>query len=827
MSSPAPARAAGFPAPTPRSRAPLRVDPRDIDAGEGAGKVSAALGRFTVEAVADDAGFQLGFGLLDELFGPLGEIEREETLRAWLRESQSPPDHPIRADYHLLLVRDRDGRVAAVRDCFVTVDPAAGRVVVLLSHSLVLPAWRRSGAATLLRTLPVTLAREAWRHFGRDPEATPEILLVAEMEMASPADRQAFTRYIAYGRTGFRVVPPAALPYAQPDFRDPAVVGDRPCPLPFCCVVRQVGEESRPTMPKARLRALAEHLGAVHAGHTRPEHLATIRAWALAGLERWPDDEIPLVQLPTRSAEVGRLDPLLRSAAFPHYPPTWAVPADLPAFEREAEAMRRVHLPWEPPMSDGRPLPATPAPRIPGEPERAAVMTAIPGPRSLALKERHGRVQDARTVHFYQDPEKSLGNYLVDADGNVLLDLYGHIAAVPVGYNHPTLLAAWRSGRFDWTAGFRPALGVAPAPQWVDIVERTLLKIAPPGLGRVFTVTTGAEAVENAIKAAFVHKARALRGGAAPSADELATVLLNQQGRANRLQVLSFTGGFHGRSLGALSATRSKVIHKLDFPAFDWPVVPFPASRFPLAEHAERNAAAEAEALARVEAHLRAAPDRLAAVIVEPIQGEGGDRHASPAFFRALRRLCRDHDVMFIVDEVQTGGGGTGEWWTHTSWGLDSPPDMVTFSKKLQLGGFYYGDALLPAEPYRLFNTFLGDPLRLAQLEVIVEIIERDHLLENTRITGELLVGGLDELCARYPALFSQARGRATWAAVDLPDGATRDRLVHLLQQGGVEAGGSGDRSVRFRPALVFSPRHVAEALDHLDAAAKALSRSS
>src|SRR5439155_1108773 len=89
------------------------------------------------------------------------------------------------------------------------------------------------------------------------------------------------------------------------------------------------------------------------------------------------------------------------------------------------------------------------------------------------LRARHGRYQDARTVHLYQDARKSLGNYLVDVDENVLLDLYGHIAALPVGYNHPDLLAAWRSGRFDWAAGFRPALGIAPPAEWVDLVENT------------------------------------------------------------------------------------------------------------------------------------------------------------------------------------------------------------------------------------------------------------------------------------------------------------------------------------------------------------------
>src|SRR6185369_6638707 len=136
----------------------------------------------------------------------------------------------------------------------------------------------------------------------------------------------------------------------------------------------------------------------------------------------------------------------------------------------------------------------------------------------------------------------------------------------------PDLMAAWKSGRFDWAAGYRPALGVAPSPEWVDLIEGTLMRIAPKGLTKLFTVTTGSEAVENAIKAAFIRHARVRRGGAEASAGDLAACMLNAQESANALEVVSFEGSFHGRSLGALSLTRSKPIHKLDFPAFRWPV---------------------------------------------------------------------------------------------------------------------------------------------------------------------------------------------------------------------------------------------------------------
>jgi len=458
-----------------------------------------------------------------------------------------------------------------------------------------------------------------------------------------------------------------------------------------------------------------------------------------------------------------------------------------------------------------------------GEPERASMKTAIPGPRTEELRARHGRHQDASTVHVYQDAKRSVGNYLVDVDGNVMLDVYAHIAALPVGYNHPNLLGALRSGRFDWAAGFRPALGVAPPVEWVELVESTLMRIAPRGLTKLVTVTTGSEAVENAIKAAFIRHARVRRGGAAPSAAELAACMENAQASANAMQVVSFEGGFHGRTLGALSLTRSKVIHKLDIPAFAWPKVRFPDVRFPLEEHAAENRASEARSLEELEATLKAGKGNIAAVIIEPIQGEGGDRHASAAYFTAIRTMTRAYDVAFIVDEVQTGGGATGALWAHAAWGLEDPPDIVTFSKKMQLGGYYSTEDYAAREAYRIFNTFLGDPFRGAQLEVIVEIIERDGLLDAASTTGALLVSELVDLGARHPSIVSGARGVGLFAAIDARDPEAQARLLDALRQRGLEVGGSGTRSIRFRPALVFGPRHVAEAIGILEDACKTI----
>jgi 4-aminobutyrate aminotransferase/(S)-3-amino-2-methylpropionate transaminase len=785
----------------------LHLAESDAAPSERRPKLTAALASFRVEEVDDDAGFALGYGLLAGWFGPSGEIERRETLEWWRAAPHRHLDgHPV-CRYHMLTCWSGD-RLAGVRDCFTSVDPATGRVVVLLSHSLVLPEFRRTGVASLFRMAPVALARaDAARHAVH----APEILLFAEMEMVQAHDRDSVVRLSAYGRSGFSVVPPSILPYAQPDFRsDAELAGGAPEPLPFIALVRQVGEEDRGDIPRERLLALVRHVQATHMHHTDHAQLAMIRAHALAPLEADDRPALPLIALRDAARRPESLAPLLRATVFPLYPPAWRGPTPLVDPAAEIVRLRRAWArpPEEPTVSD----PVVPEPVIPLEPARASVRTAVPGPRSEALRAKHSQLQDARSIHLYQDAIASRGNYLVDVDGNALLDVYGHIAALPLGYNHPDLLAAWSDGRFAWCAGFRPALGVAPSTEWVELLQRSLWARRPAGAGSVLTVTSGAEAVENAIKAAYVVAAARRRGGAGFSEDDLRLVMQNRQPHTDGV-VISFEGSFHGRSLGALSATRSKPIHKLDFPAFPWPVVPFPANQFPLDRYGAENAEAEARSLQAVRDAIVGAGGRAVALIVEPIQGEGGDRHASPAYFRALRALCAAHDVLFIVDEVQTGGGACGTFWAHEAWGLEAPPDMVTFSKKLQLGGVFLRDGLAPELPYRLFNTWLGDPLRLAQLDVILDVIDRDGLIEHTARTGRRLLTGLEQLTERFPSLWSAPRAVGTFAAIDVRTPGDRDRVLAAARGLGLEAGGSGDRSIRFRPALVFGARHVDEAV--------------
>jgi GNAT superfamily N-acetyltransferase len=205
--------------------------------------------------------------------------------------------------------------VAAVRDGFSAVDATSGRVVGFLSHSLVLPPWRRSGVASLLRAAPVAFAR---RHAASDAEIT----LVAEMEPIAPGREDTLIRHLAYGRAGFRVLDPTALPYAQPDFRELAGAPWRP--IPFLLLVRCVGREEDTEIAQDRAVAILDHLAAIHAPAVGDAQLAAIRAHATS---RLPTGPIRLLTPPGVAEDADRIRPLTSVEVLPLFPPEW-LPTD-------------------------------------------------------------------------------------------------------------------------------------------------------------------------------------------------------------------------------------------------------------------------------------------------------------------------------------------------------------------------------------------------------------------------------------------------------------------------------------------------------------------
>lgn len=455
------------------------------------------------------------------------------------------------------------------------------------------------------------------------------------------------------------------------------------------------------------------------------------------------------------------------------------------------------------------------------EPSGPFMVTSVPGPRSLQLKQELTEIQNTDAVHFFVDYAKSRGNYIVDVDGNVMLDVFTQIASLPLGYNHPKLIETMMDPNNMVPFINRPALGSYPPADFVERLRSSLLSVAPPGLRHVQTMACGSCSVENAQKAMFMAYRRRQRGGAPPSPEELASCITGQSPGSPNLSILSFKGAFHGRGMGALACSHAKWVHKLDFPVPNWPMAPFPLLRYPLDEFVRENEEEEKRCLEQVEDRIEKWNQQgspVVGIVIEPLQSEGGDNHASPAFFQGLQDIAEKHGAYLLIDEVQTGLGVSGKFWLHEHFNLRQPPDLVTFSKKMLTGGFFFREEQMPTEGYRIYNTWCGDPSKMLLLEQVLKVVREENMVEGARTTGKFMLDGLLELQKLYPDLISNARGIGTLCAIDFPTAPLRDSACVRLRNRGVHAGGCGEMSMRLRPSLTFTKKHCDVFLNAMDA---------
>ncbi|KAJ3642730.1 hypothetical protein Zmor_025488 [Zophobas morio] len=364
----------------------------------------------------------------------------------------------------------------------------------------------------------------------------------------------------------------------------------------------------------------------------------------------------------------------------------------------------------------------------------------------------------------------------------------------------------------------RPALGVFPGEDQPKRVHSVVSQIAPC-LPKINLMMCGACANEQAFKNVFIAYQRKKRGKKDFTDEEKHTAVINQPPGAPNLCILSFAGAFHGRTTGALATTHTKFIHKIDFPSLDWPVAHFPLYKYPLGEHERENAVEDKKSLAQVEdliATYNKKDTPVAGVIVEPIQSEGGNNEASPKYFQELQKIVKKNNAYLVFDEVQTGGGGTGKFWCHEYFDLPVPPDAVTFSKKFCLGGYFHSDELTPDKPFRVFNTWMGDPGKVIMLETIIRVMREQDLLDNVQEAGARLKCGLFELEEEFSEIMNSVRGPGTFLAFNIVKPELRDTVLQKLLQKGVLCGGCGDLGIRFRPALIFQKHHAEIVLDKL-----------
>lgn len=306
----------GLRAATETSVERVEVDAADLPTGNVASLYR--LGRIRRTGSAE---FARAYAALDGEFGARGELERREVVERWIARDAggawARPTPSLRARYHLLEATTEQGELAAVRDCHVVVDTVRGVAVVYLAHVLVLPAHRRGGLSALVRAVAVSLGRRALAELC--PAATtPELLMAAEMEPASADDAASVVRLVAYGRAGFAAIEPSVLPYAQPDFRDPALIDGTPEPIPLLAVVRRVGHEGERTLPASLAEAFVTHLyDGVFSSHCRAEHLAGARAHALDTLRASGLANVPLCPLPRDVSDSAALEPISRGRVLP------------------------------------------------------------------------------------------------------------------------------------------------------------------------------------------------------------------------------------------------------------------------------------------------------------------------------------------------------------------------------------------------------------------------------------------------------------------------------------------------------------------------------
>ncbi|MDR1266572.1 MAG: L-lysine 6-transaminase [Propionibacteriaceae bacterium] len=415
---------------------------------------------------------------------------------------------------------------------------------------------------------------------------------------------------------------------------------------------------------------------------------------------------------------------------------------------------------------------------------------------------------------FVFDPEASHASTLVDAvTGESYLDLFSFFASNALGFNHPGLADPAMVAELGRSAIQKPSNSDVYTVAQAEFVACFRRVLGDDALPHHFFIDGGTLAVENGLKVAFDYKSR-----------------LNQlQGRSPELgtRILHLKDAFHGRSGYTLSLTNSDPVKTDRFPKFDWPRITSPYTGA-AADGSPRDVAAlEDRALAEAAAAFAAHPHDIAAFIAEPIQAEGGDHHFSDTFLPRMQELVRAHDALFILDEVQTGVGLTGTAWAYQQMGLE--PDIVAFGKKTQVCGIMVSRRVdqVPDNVFqvssRINSTWGGNLTDMVRARRILEVIEADSLIARAAELGGWLLDQLRRLSARQP-IATNPRGRGLMCALSLPDTATRDEVLRRLRQRHVLMLGCGQRSLRFRPALIVTQDELSHGLAQLDAVLSELS---
>ena len=435
-----------------------------------------------------------------------------------------------------------------------------------------------------------------------------------------------------------------------------------------------------------------------------------------------------------------------------------------------------------------------------------AAHSSLPPQQVIAELERHILVDGFKLVF---DLARSHGSWFVDAaTGRELIDLYSFYASQPIGFNHPYFDRPEVKADLLAAAKVKVANADVYTVQYATFIREFARVAGMPPLERYFFIEGGALAVENALKTAMDWKVR----------KNLAA------GRGERgTDIIHFERAFHGRSGYTMSLTNTDPRKIAYFAKFPWPRIVSPSLDFSLPPAQREAAVIEKEkfALKQINDVLAQRADDIAAIIIEPIQGEGGDNHFRGEFLHALRRVCDEHDLLLIFDEVQCGMGITGRNWCCQHFGV--LPDLLSFGKKAQVCGVMAGPRLDEVKdncfrlPSRISSTWGGNFTDYVRSTHYLRIIAEENLVENARVKGDYFIAELSALARKYPAL-TAVRGRGLMLAFDLPNTAQRDAFWKGAYELGLLIVRCGERSIRLRPVLDVKDDIIEQAFRIMDA---------
>ncbi len=427
-------------------------------------------------------------------------------------------------------------------------------------------------------------------------------------------------------------------------------------------------------------------------------------------------------------------------------------------------------------------------------------------PNSVApenVRETIGKYMLADGFEFVLDLEKSRGARIIDAKtGDSYLDFFSFFASSALGMNHPKLTSKEVKEELSKVSINKPSNSDIYTVQMAEFVD-TFAKIAKPDfMKHLFFISGGALAVENGLKVAFDWKVQKnfMKG------------YKEEKGH----QVIHFKQAFHGRSGYTLSLTNTQPNKIKYFPKFNWPRITNPKIKFPIEENLQEIIKLENTAVDEIYSAIKNNPDDIALIILEPIQGEGGDNFFRKEFFEKLRQIADENEILLMFDEVQTGFGLTGKFWAAEYY---VKPDIISFGKKAQVCGIMVSDRIddIPENCFhqssRINSTWGGNLTDMVRSKHIMEIIQDENLIDNSAQQGKYLQRNLYEIQKEFPTLISNARGLGLMCSFDLPDANLRTEFRNKCYEKKLLILGCGEKSIRFRPSLNITKDALDEGL--------------